>query len=68
MKDNKERKVGETYFKRIEEGCPLEEVTVISSTKQSIEDIKKYLKTKNTAKCFSEKYDLNTGKRKDSDD
>ena len=49
MKDNKERKVGETYFKRIEEGCPLEEVTVISSTKQSIEDIKIYLKTKSTA-------------------
>lgn len=68
MKDNKERKVGETYFKRVEEGCPLEEITVISSTKQSIEDIKNYLKTKSTAKCFSEKYDLNTGKRKDSDD
>lgn len=46
MKDNKERKVGETYFKRIEEGCPLEEVTVISSTKQSIEDIKKISQNK----------------------
>ena len=68
MEDNKDRKVGETYFKKIDESSPLEEVTVISSTKQSIEDIKRYLKTKSTVKYFSDKYDLNTGKQKNEND
>ena len=68
MKNENERKVGETYLKRIDEDCPLEEFTVRSITEQKMEDIKKFLETKSSARCFSEKYDLDTGKRKDIDE
>ena len=36
------RKVGETYLKRIDEDCPLEEFTVRSITEQKMEDIKNF--------------------------
>lgn len=68
---NKIHKVGDKFIDRTDEECPLGEIEVISvhvPSKKKWESFKKSLKEPKI-KSFSEKYDLNTGKRKiNSDD
>ena len=66
----KDHKPGDKFIDRIDEDCPLEEFTVISThraSKKKLESLRESFKNPKV-KSFSEKYDLDTGKRKDIDE